>query len=584
MTYIIKYIIYYNIWIRQDAMKKRNIIFGMIGIKLDFGFKEKRHRHWRPTVSIAKNDITFDRMELWYQPGSRESERLKNTIEEDIKALTPKTVLNFHPISFKNPWDFEEVYLKLYDFAKSFEFDLDKENYYLHMTTGTHVTQVCYFALCEANILPCKILQTGEDPSIISENERRLADWKQTVRERKRKGLPTHPKEPELLDRSKGIVQVIDLKSERYKKIASRFHEEKASSEEMLKSGIKTKNKTYNDLISEIEEVAQLSSDPILLRGQTGAGKSHLAKKIYELKKTTKNPQAQIRGDYVEVNCATIRGDGAMSALFGHKKGSFTGATTDRKGLLKEADKGILFLDEIGELGGDEQAMLLKAIEDKEFRPLGSEKLENSNFMLICGTNRDLRQMTLNGSFREDLLARIDIWEFVLPALKERAEDIEPNVDYELNGITREFGKLVRFSKEAREHFLTFATKASWPSNFRDLSASIRRMAVLSQKNGIIDIDTVNSEICRLSSRWEIGVENVHSEIDQQEIKDLVTNPETFASMTPLEKYEISWVIKTVRKEKTLKSAADKLFAGKQNTTDRLRKKLLRYDINPSSV
>ena len=254
-------------------MKKKNVIFGMIGIKLDYGFKEKRHWHWRPTISIVKHGIKFDRMELWYQPDSRESERLKNTIEEDLKSLSPKTELKFHPISFKNPWDFEEVYLKLYDFSKSFEFDLDSEDYYLHMTTGTHVMQVCYFALCEANILPCKIFQTGEDPKIIRENDKRLEEWKKVIKEQKRQGLPKRTPEPEMLDRSKGMIQVIDLKSERYKKIASRFHEEKASSEDVLKSGINTRNTTYNGLISQIEEVAQLSSDPILLRGKTGAGK-----------------------------------------------------------------------------------------------------------------------------------------------------------------------------------------------------------------------------------------------------------------------------------------------------------------------
>ena len=274
-----------------------------------------------------------------------------------------------------------------------------------------------------------------------------------------------------------------------------------------------------------------------------------------------------------------------MSALFGHKKGSFTGATADRKGLLKEADNGVLFLDEIGELGGDEQAMLLKAIEDKEFRPLGGEKLVSSNFMLICGTNRDLRGMTFTGRFREDLLARIDIWDFELPALRDRPEDIEPNIDYELNGITGEFGKLLRFSKEARDHYLGFATTASWPSNFRDLGASIRRMAVLSQKTGIIDKDNVGQEINRLSHRWKVkSGGDVQTETNELEIKYLVSKPETFEKMTPLEKYEISWVIKTVKEEKTLKAAADKLFAGKQNTTDRLRKKLLRYDIDPGAI
>ena len=381
-------------------MKKKKVIFGMLGINLDFGFKERRHREWRPTVSIVKGPVDFDRLEIWYQPELREAKRHRKTIEQDILAIAPETKMNFYPVSFTNPWDFEEVYLKLYEFATSYPFDLDHEEYYLHITTGTHVMQVCFFALCEANILPCKLYQTGADVSVIEENQKRLNFWKQELKAARTQTPKRSVSEPVLLDRSVGIAQIIDLKSEKYKKIASRFVEEKVNAEKLLKSGIETKNKIYNQMISQIEEVAQLSSDPVLLRGQTGAGKSQLAKKIYLIKKKTKNSNALVKGKYVEVNCATIRGDAAMSALFGHKKGSFTGALNDRPGLLKEAHQGVLFLDEVGELGLDEQAMLLKALEDKQFRPMGCEQLETSDFALICGTNKDLRSMVSKGLFR----------------------------------------------------------------------------------------------------------------------------------------------------------------------------------------
>ncbi|MBQ49184.1 MAG: transcriptional regulator [Zetaproteobacteria bacterium] len=560
---------------------KKNVVFGMIGTHLDSGLKDNRHRQWRPSVAIVKNDPPIDRMELWYQSDSRNAEQIRAALTKDIADISPETVVRFHPLNFENPWDFEEVYLKLYDFAKAYPFDLNEEDYYLHITTGTHVMQVCYFALSEANIIPCRLYQTGEDLKIVKENERLRVEWKQQLKEKKTKGNQAPPPEPELLDRSTGVVQIIDLKSERYKKIASRFHEEKAAGELVLKSGIETKNATYNSLISQIEEVAKLSSDPILLQGKTGAGKSKLGGRIYDLKKTTGNPQSMVKGQFVEVNCATIRGDTAMSTLFGHKKGSFTGANTDRKGLLKEADGGLLFLDEIGELGMDEQTMLLKAIEDKTFRPLGSEKLETSDFTLICGTNQNLRRMVNEGQFREDLLARIDLWEFELPPLKERPEDIEPNIDYELISFTSEFGKQLRFSREAREKYLKFSITAEWPSNFRDLSGSIRRMAILSQQTGIIPLSTVASEINRLDNRW--GAIN-HASPSALDISSFVRSTEVFTNMTPLEKYEISYVIETVRRERSLKLAADKLFSGKQNTTDRLRKKLLRYDIDPGLV
>ena len=120
-------------------------------------------------------------------------------------------------------------------------------------------------------------------------------------------------------------------------------------------------------LIETVERVAIRSAEPLLLTGPTGAGKSQLARRIFELKKLNN----QLKGNFVEVNCATLRGDQAMSTLFGHKKGAFTGAVADRPGLLKSADGGVLFLDEVGELGQDEQAMLLRAVEEKRFLPLG---------------------------------------------------------------------------------------------------------------------------------------------------------------------------------------------------------------------
>src|SRR6185295_20005001 len=113
-----------------------------------------------------------------------------------------------------------------------------------------------------------------------------------------------------------------------------------------------TRNAAFNQLIDRVEHVALATRDPLLLMGPTGAGKSALARRIYELKKA----RHLIKGAFVDVNCATLRGDAAMSALFGHVKGAFTGALKDRPGLLRAADGGLLFLDEVGELGLDEQA------------------------------------------------------------------------------------------------------------------------------------------------------------------------------------------------------------------------------------
>jgi Sigma-54 interaction domain len=147
--------------------------------------------------------------------------------------------------------------------------------------------------------------------------------------------------------------------------------------------GIATLNPAFNALIEEIERVAVRSRAPVLLlTGATGVVKSHLARRMYKLKKA----RHQISGAFVEVNCATLRGDGAAFTLFGHKKDSFIGAAADRASLLRAADGGVPFLDEIGELGADERAMLLKAAAVKRYFPMAADREVVSDFQfVICG-------------------------------------------------------------------------------------------------------------------------------------------------------------------------------------------------------
>lgn len=153
-----------------------------------------------------------------------------------------------------------------------------------------------------------------------------------------------------------GSISIVDLNLTRYDQILTRFQQYAAQATDYLKSGIATRNAVFNRLIDEIEQVATRSHAPILLEGPTGAGKSFLAKRIYQLKAR----QHQLDGAFVEVNCATLRGDSAMSALFGHVKGAFTGAEKERAGLLRQADGGMLFLDEINWVVKDGVSILAK--------------------------------------------------------------------------------------------------------------------------------------------------------------------------------------------------------------------------------
>ena len=354
--------------------------------------------------------------------------------------------------------------------------------------------------------------------------------------------------------------------------IASRFAEERQQTLDFLKSGIATRNPHFNRMIEQIEKVAIKSRAPILLNGPTGAGKSFLARRIFELKQA----RHQFSGAFVEMNCATLRGDTAMSTLFGHVKGAFTGARESREGLLRSANGGMLFLDEIGELGADEQAMLLKAIEEKTFYPFGSDRQVSSDFQLIAGTVRDLRQLVAEGKFREDLYARINLWTFTLPGLLQRQEDIEPNLDYEVERHASLTGDSVRFNTEARRAWLAFATspQATWRGNFRELSASVTRMATFAT-SGRITLDVVEDEINRLRYNWQESRPSALKQLLGAEAENI----DLFARM------QLEHVIAICRQAKSLSAAGRQLFdvsrQGKAsvNDADRLRKYLARFGL-----
>lgn len=444
----------------------KTIAISILGTTMDRrGKGDKRWDKWRPTISMCQHDdLLIDRLELLFD---NHSQSLANQVTEDIARVSPETKVVHHRVNFSDPWDFETVYSDLLDFARSYDFKPGKERYLTHITTGTHVAQICLYLLTEAGYLPGQLLQTS--PASRNSNK-------------------------------PGQYQIIDLDLSKYDQIASRFKKEHQEGTTYLKGGIETNSAQFNKMIEQLEQVSIRSNEPILITGPTGAGKSQLAQRVFELRKQ----RGKLKGRLVAVNCATLKGENAMSALFGHKKGAFTGAAADRAGLLMEASEGLLFLDEIGELGLDEQAMMLRAIEDKRFMPFGSDKEVSSEFQLIAGSNRNLVLRAKEGLFREDLLARIDLWTYQLPSLKDRPEDLEPNIDYELEAFTRKSGYKVQFNTAAREKYLKFSKsqEATWSANFRDLNASITRMGTLSD-GGRITSEVVNEEISRLKTKWQ---------------------------------------------------------------------------------
>ena len=539
----------YQIYLYGYVVTKNTVIVSLIGTQLDYvGKRVDRWAKWRPNVSLcSQEDLIVDKLHILHD---NHSSRLANNVAVDIESISPETDISLHTVNFSDPWDFEEVYAKLFDWCQQQEFDTDKNDYLFHITTGTHVVQICSYLLTESRHFPGRLVQTS----------------------------PDHKNK----NKSIGRVQIIDLDLSKYDQLATRFDIEHQEGKEFLKGGIETKNKAFNRLITQIEKVAIRSQDPMLLTGPTGAGKSQLATRIFQLKKK----RSMLKGTLVSVNCATLKGENAMAALFGHTKGAFTGAQKSRDGFLLTANDGVLFLDEIGELGVAEQAMLLHAIENKTFHPVGSDTPVQSNFQLIAGTNRDLKLEIEKGTFREDLLARINLWTYYLPALKDRKEDIPANVDYEIDLFAKKTGQRVQFNKEAKNAFINFSTsnEALWSGNFRDLSSAITRLCTLADSSRITTID-VQDEIERLKQAWypsfqQSATNNIYKYLPKEQVELL----------DKFDANQLSYVLDTCQRHNSMASAGRELFdvsrtlKSQPNDSSRLQKYLNKFGLKWADI
>lgn len=218
-----------------------------------------------------------------------------------------------------------------------------------------------------------------------------------------------------------------------------------------------------NCLIKAAQIVA--SDGNVLITGETGTGKELFARAIHE------NSDRR-DGAFIVVDCSVLSETLIESVLFGHEKGAFTGADRTRKGLVALANGGTLFLDEVGELPGTMQSSFLRVLQEKAFRPVGSEKEVSSDFRVICATNRDLDQMAAQGGFRLDLLYRLKTFGLNLPPLRNRPEDIWPLASYQIEKACHHQQLPV---KEVGPDFIETLKKYDWPGNVRELINTIEQ-------------------------------------------------------------------------------------------------------------
>lgn len=520
----------------------RNVVIGFVGTQLDMG-KRKR---WKPSVSLCQHpDFPVDRFELLHDAKYL---NLAERVRREMLTASPDTEVLLRQLNLADPWDFQEVYGRLFDFARDYGFDEDREHYYVHLTTGTHVAQICWFLLTESRHVPARLVQTGP---------------------------------PRSDEDGPGKIDIIDLDLSRYNALQQRFDLVARDYSDLLKGGIETRSPAYNAVIDRIEQVAGASDAPILLLGESGTGKTELAQRIYELKLQRR----RVKGRLVQINCATLRGSSALATLFGQRRSHTGVAGSERSGLLHEAGGGVLFLDEVDELGLDEQAALLHAIETGRYYPLGSDHEVTSRFQVIAGTSRDPVRLTAEGRFRPDLLARLNMWSFRLPALRERREDIEANLIFELARAERDLGTRVGFNADARELFLRFAADPAtpWRGNFRDFGSAIRRLCTLAPR-GRITRAMVVDEIEGLRRVWRLSA----LDEDERLLADLLGARAD--DIDPFDRVQLAEVIRICRGSTSLSEAGRRLFAVSRaqktttNDADRLRKYLQRFGVDWAAV
>jgi len=249
-------------------------------------------------------------------------------------------------------------------------------------------------------------------------------------------------------------------------------------------SNIIGRSPAMKQVISLLEKVVHVDT-PVLITGPSGSGKELVARAIHF------NSKRKV-GPFVAVNCAAINENLLESELFGHLRGSFTGAVKDKIGLFQAADKGTLLLDEVGELAPSVQAKLLRVLQEGTFMPVGSITERAADVRVVAATNRDLAKMVEEGKFREDLYYRLNVINIALPPLHERKEDIMPIVDHLLDKLAEHRHTP---SKALSPEAANMLTAYKWRGNVRELENEIERMLILGQDDEMLGPELLSSRI-----------------------------------------------------------------------------------------
>lgn len=270
------------------------------------------------------------------------------------------------------------------------------------------------------------------------------------------------------------VVLVVEKALEKRKLLAENRQLKRELHEKYGFANIVGRSKLMKDVFELIEQAAP-SMATILVLGESGTGKELLARAIHHNSPRQDKP-------FIALNAGSIPSDLLESQLFGHVKGAFTGALADKKGLFELADEGSIFLDEIGNIGLELQAKLLRVLQEREFMPVGSTETRKVDVRVICATNADLEKMVAEGTFREDLYYRLNVIEVRVPPLRERVGDVPLLLDFFIKKYEEINQKKI---EQIEPEFTEFLETYHWPGNVRELENTIERAVVLSRDGSI---------------------------------------------------------------------------------------------------
>jgi len=276
---------------------------------------------------------------------------------------------------------------------------------------------------------------------------------------------------------------------------------ERKHGDETIIGGSKSMAAIYRFIAS-----TRITESPVLITGETGTGKELIARAIHRNGIRHRQP-------FFTLDCSVLNKNLLESELFGHVRGSFTGAVADKKGVFEIASGSTLFLDEIGEMSLDTQVKLLRVLEEGTFRAVGSSEEKKVSVRIIAATNRDLKQMIQKGTFREDLYYRINVITIHLPVLRERKEDIPGLIEYFMKKLNGRPGSARQFSPEALNQLVNY----SYPGNVRELRNMVERVSMLCEHE-VIGVEDLPPEVRRETKKYASGSVNGWHSLSLQEI------------------------------------------------------------------